>query len=124
MKKWIVRHTPTWKAHGMRRALLMCIAMTYLFVGFAHSFTHSAEHFDATIAASEASAPQGDNSDDGDTKQLSVAEHCYVCAPVIIPTFAAGCGPSFRPMRVAFGTPRLRVGDHRRLDTPPPKQMT
>ena len=106
----------------------MFVAFAYLFVGFAHSFAHSAEFFGEAFASpvtSEASAPPGDNSDDGDSKKSSVVgEHCYVFAPVAMPAHAPDAGPSFRPMQVAFSAPLLLLEDHPRLDTPPPKRLT
>jgi hypothetical protein len=128
MEHRIGRNTSKSKAPGIRRTLLMFVAFSYLFVGFAHSFAHSAEFFGEAFASpvtSEASVPPGDNSDDGDSKKSSVVgEHCYVFAPVVMPALAPDAGPSFRPMQVAFCTPRLLLDDHPRLDTPPPKQMT
>ena len=128
MEHRIGRNTSKSKSLGTRRTLLMFIALAYLFVGFAHSFAHSAECFGEAFASSvtsEASVPPGDNSDDGDSKKsAAVGEHCYVFAPVVVPALAPDDGPSFRPMQVAFCTPRLLVESDRRLDTPPPKQLT
>lgn len=119
-------HMPKSKAPAIRRALLMFVAFAYLFVGFAHSFAHSAEFFDEAFASAvtSASVPLSDTSDDGDPKKSSVVgEHCYVCAPVMMTAVALPAEPSLRPMQVAFGIPRLPLDDHPRLDTPPPKQL-
>jgi len=116
--------TPKSKAPGIRRTLLMLLAFVYLFVGFAHSIVCFDEAFASTIS-SEAVVPPGDDSDDGGTKNLPVvAGHCHICAPVLMPVLAPDPAPSVRPTQVAFGTPRLLIEDHPRLDTPPPKHLT
>ncbi len=106
----------------------MFLAFAYLFVGFAHSFAHAAGCFDETFAStvlSEAAVPPTDNSDDSDSKKSSVvAEHCHVCAPVLMPALAPDAGRSVQPVQVAFTTPQLLLEDHPRLDTPPPKHLT
>ena len=46
MEHPIGRNMPKSKALAIRRTLLMFVAFAYLFVGFAHTFAHSAEYFD------------------------------------------------------------------------------
>ncbi|MGH6753794.1 MAG: DUF2946 family protein [Bradyrhizobium sp.] len=124
MEHWIGRHMPKSKAPAIRRALLMFIAFAYLFVGFAHTFAHSAEYLDAAFAPSQASVSLAEDSDDDESKKSSVAgEHCQVCAPAMMPVLVADAVPALRPMRLGFSIPRLLRESQLRLDTPPPRQL-
>ena len=120
--------SPKSKAPGIRRALLMLVAFTYLFVGFAHSVAHAAGCFDEAFVStvvSEAAVPSGADSDDGEsTKSPAVAGHCHAFAPIMIPAAAPDAGPSVRPKQIAFRAPLALFADHPRLDTPPPKHLT
>ena len=128
MEHRIGRTIPKSKVPGIRRALLMFVAFTYLFVGFAHSFAHAAEFSDQAIVStvlSGAAVPPDDHSDDGDSRKLqAVGEHCQFCSPILGPALILDAGLCFHRAQVSFTILSGRLDDHPRLDTPPPKHLT
>lgn len=111
------------QAPGLRRALLMFLALAYLFVGLAHTFTCADETIASAVAANIGTA-SGDGSDEGGTqKSQGVAEHCHVCAPVLMPAFIPDAEPSARSLELSFIAPVTLLDDGPRLDTPPPKHL-
>ena len=126
MEHRIGRHMPKSKALAIRRALLMFVAFAYLFVGFAHTFAHSAEYLDAALASSKSSLSPAENGHDEDeSKKSSLAgDHCLLCAPAMMPGLVADSASSLLPMQVAFSIPRSLLESRPRLDTPPPKHLT
>lgn len=97
-------------------------AFVYLFVGLTHTTSCVDEAFAATRSV-DLSAASTDGPDDA-KKSVAVAEHCYVCAPVLMPALAPLTDPSAQPAKLAFLAPRLLLlEDHPRLDTPPPKHL-
>ena len=116
---------PKSKALAIHRALLMFVAFAYLFVGFAHTYAHSAEYLDTGFVPSNASVSLAENTQDDESKKSSVAEeHCHVCVPAMMPALVANAVPALRPMPLTFSIPRLLLASQPRLDTPPPKQLT
>lgn len=112
------------QAPRVRRTLLMFLAFVYLFVGLAHTISCVDDAVAATISIDMSGAPD-DGSDEGGSKQSPiVAEHCYVCAPVLMPVLAPVADPSAHLVRMVFVTPKFLLEDHPRLDTPPPKHLT
>jgi len=114
---------PKLQAWRVRRTLLMFLAFAYLFVGLAHtiSCTDEAVAFALSVDIGTAS---DDVQDEGGTKKTPVvAEHCYVCAPVLMPALIPDAGPSARPLKLSFIAPALLLEEHPRLDTPPPKHL-
>lgn len=101
----------------------MFLAFAYLFVGLAHTISCTDEAVAFAIAADTGAAPH-DGPDQGGTKKSPVvAEHCYVCAPVLMPVLIPDAGPSARPVKLTFVAPALLLEEHPRLDTPPPKHL-
>lgn len=102
----------------------MFLAFSYLFVGLTHTVS-CAEASVAAAISSNADSISDDRSDgDGGKDSLVIVGHCHVCAPVLMAApFVAG-GPSERPIELVFLTQQLQFGDHSRLDTPPPKNLT
>ena len=101
----------------------MLLAFSYLFVGLAHSISCTDEAVAATMSSDIGSIPDNGPDEDGSKKSPVVAGHCYVCAPVLMPAVVPDAGPSARPVKLAFVSPKLQFEDHPRLDTPPPKQI-
>jgi hypothetical protein len=98
------------------------LAFAYLFVGLAHTITCTDEA--VTFAISVDTGTSSDDGDEGGTKKSPVvAEHCYVCAPVLMPAVVPDAGPSARPVKLFFIAPALLLEEHPRLDTPPPKHL-
>lgn len=99
----------------------MFLAFAYLFVGLAHTISCTDE---AVAIAIDTGAASDDGPDQSGTKKSPVvAEHCYVCAPVLMPALIPDAGPSARPVKLSFVAPALRLEEHSRLDTPPPKHL-
>ena len=101
----------------------MLLAFSYLFVGLAHSISCTDEAVAATMSSDIGSIPDNGPDEDGSKKSPVVAGHCYVCAPVLMPAVVPDAGPSARPVKLAFVSPKLQVEDHPRLDRPPPKHL-
>lgn len=113
---------PKPQASRVRRTLLMFLAFAYLFVGLAHII--STDEAVAFALAVDTGTTSDDGQDEGWTKKSPVvAEHCYVCAPVLMPTLIPDAVPSARPVRLSFISPALLLEEHPRLDTPPPKHL-
>ena len=102
----------------------MLLAFSYLFVGLAHSISCTDEAVAATMSSDIGSIPDNGPDEDGSKKSPVVAGHCYVCAPVLMPAVVPDAGPSARPVKLAFVSPKLQFEGHPRLDTPPPKHLT
>lgn len=64
-----------------------------------------------------------DKSDEGAKKTLTVVEHCYTCAPVVMPALVPVAEPSAEPVKLSFEAPTFLLEDHPGLDTPPPKHL-
>ena len=112
------------KAPYLRRATLLLLALTYLFVGLGH-VAFCTEGAIAATVASEIGATPSDGSDNGDaTKAPVLAEHCPVCTPAVMPTPVPAASPTEHPVKIAAVAPRRLLEEHPKLDTPPPKHLT
>lgn len=115
------RKLPRGKAPRTRRALLAFLALTYLFVGFAHTVTCTDEAV-ALALVSDVGGNSGGAPDEGDTKKSPlVVEHCYVCTPFLMPALVPVAAPSAHALENALIAPIILLAEHPRLDTPPPK---
>jgi hypothetical protein len=74
--------------------LLMFLAFAYLFVGLAHTISCTDEAVAFAIAADTGTASDDGPDQSGTKKSPLVAEHCYVCAPVLMPALIPDAGPS------------------------------
>ncbi|WP_291614293.1 hypothetical protein [Bradyrhizobium sp.] len=101
----------------------MFLAFAYLFVGLVHTVSHANEAV-AAIAANVESLSNVGSDDGGSKKSPVVAEHCHICAPMLMPPFARVAAPSAHVLKTASAEPNFLVEDHPRLDTPPPKHLT
>jgi hypothetical protein len=111
------------KTSRARRALLVFLAFAYLFVGVLHTVSHADEAV-AAIAASAESLSDVGSDDGGPKKSPAVAEHCYICAPMLMPALTPAAFPSAHVLKTTSAAPNFLVEDHPRLDTPPPKHLT
>lgn len=112
------------RAPRIRRAFMMFLAFTYLFVGLVHATEHASENLSATISTGISVAATDGSDDDGSKKSASVAEHCHIFATVLMPVLAPVATRSIRSVRLSFVVPKLLLEDHPWLDTPPPKHLT
>ena len=123
MEYRVSQRLPRLQASRVRRMLLMFLAFAYLFVGLAHTISCTDEAVAFAITADTGTASD-DGSDQSGTKKSPVfAEHCYVCAPVLMPALIPDAGLSARPVKLSFAAPALLLEEHSRLDTPPPKHL-
>lgn len=114
---------PVKRASRLRRSLLMFLALTYLFVGFAHTVVCIDQAVAATGLVHVVAA--ADNSGDGSPNDsAAVAEHCHVCAPVLASVSVPVALPSSHFITSVFVAPPHLLAEHVRLDTPPPKSLT
>jgi hypothetical protein len=112
---------PIRKASRIRKALLAFLALTYLFVGLAHTVTCTDEAV-ALALVSDVGTDSGGPPDEGGSKKSPLfAEHCYVCAPVLISALVPVAAPSAQALKIALIAPTVSLAEHPRLDTPPPK---
>lgn len=104
----------------MRRMLVAMLCAIYLVVGFGGEIS-CADEEGATASSSDIIY-----SLDGDGAQKSsrVVEHCYTCAPVVMPAPVLVAEPSAEPVKLSFEAPTFVLEDHPGLDTPPPKHLT
>lgn len=124
MERWVGQNLTTLRAPGLRRTLLAFLAFAYLFVGLAHTISHTGEVVTSTISLDFGTASDDDPDDGGSKKSPAVAEHCSVCTPLLMPALVPDSGPSARPIKLSFVAPRLLPEDRPGLDTPPPKHLT
>lgn len=114
---------PRGKAPRIRRALLAFLALTYLFVGLADAVTCT-EAISLGLV-SDVGTDSGGAPDEGGTKKSPlVVEHCYACAPVLMPAPVPVAAPSAHTLKIAAIAPTVLLAQHPRLDTPPPKHLT
>ena len=111
------------KTSRARRALLVFLAFAYLFVGVLHTVSHADEAV-AAIAANVDSLLDVGSDDGGSKKSPAVAEHCHICAPMLMPALTPAPFPSANVRRTTSAAPNFMVEDHPRLYTPPPKHLT
>ncbi|WP_049769484.1 hypothetical protein [Nitrobacter hamburgensis] len=102
--------------------LLLFVAFAYLFVGLAHTVSCTDETVTSLISMGGAF---GNVSDEGSSKKSPlVAQHCYVCAPVLMPALIPMAVPSARSVKVALIVPKVLRATQPWADTPPPKYLT
>ena len=110
------------RASAFRRVLMGLLVATYVIVGFGGEIS-CAEETLATANSLDASAVT-DKSDEGSKKTPTVVDHCYTCAPVVMPALVPVAEPSAEPVKLSFEAPTFLLEDHPGLDTPPPKRLT
>jgi hypothetical protein len=110
------------QAPRIRRTLLMFLAFAYLFVGLAHTISCTDEAVTPAIAIDMNAASDGSD-EGGSKKSTAAAEHCHICAPVLMPALIPDARPSARLAKLSFLAPPLLFEQHPRLDTPPPKHL-
>jgi hypothetical protein len=109
------------RASAFRRILTALLVGTYVIVGFGGEIS-CAEETLATANSLDASAVT-DKSDEGSKKTPTVVEHCYTCAPVVMPALFPVAEPSAEPVKLSFEAPTFLLEDHPWVDTPPPKHL-
>jgi len=122
MGRQIGQTLPRTPAPGIRRVLTALLIATYVFVGFGGEIS-CAEETLASSSSLDASAVT-DKSDEGSKKTPTVVEHCYTCAPVVMPALVPVAEPSAEPIKLSFEAPTFLLEVHPGLDTPPPKHLT
>jgi hypothetical protein len=110
------------RAPAFRRLLIMFLAVAYLTVGFAGEVS-CAEESPPAAASLDASAGLA-TAHEGSKKSATVVEHCYTCAPVVLPALVPIAQPAAVPVKLSFEAPTFLLEDHPGLDTPPPKHLT
>jgi hypothetical protein len=104
----------------LRKALLVFLMATYVLVGFAGEISCAEESLG--IPEKSISVDVASNKADPSTKKSqTVIDHCYTCAPVVIPVAANVCIPASLSGAMSFGCSTIPALEARLLDTPPPK---
>src|ERR1700676_2643940 len=93
-------HGRAHRASAFRRVLMGLLVATYVIVGFGGEIS-CAEETLATANSLDASAVT-DKSDEGSKKTPTVVEHCYTCAPVVMPALPPVADPSPNPDNLPF----------------------
>src|ERR1700687_2255010 len=91
------------RAPALRRLLIMFLAAAYLMVGFAGEVLCAEETLPAA-ASLDASARLA-TTDEGSKKTPAGVEHCYTCAPVVMPALVPVAEPSAEPVMLSFEAP-------------------
>ena len=65
-----------------------------------------------------------DRANEGSKQAPTTVEHCYTCAPVVMPVLVPVAERSAEPVKLSFEAPTFLLEDHPGLDTPPPKHLT
>jgi hypothetical protein len=110
------------RASALRRLLIVFLAEAYLMVGFGGEVSCAEE---TLPAAASLDANAGLAITDEDSKKTpTMVEHCYTCAPVVMPVLVPVAEPSAKPIKLSFEAPMFLLKGHPGLDTPPPKRLT
>ena len=104
----------------LRKALLVFLMAAYVLVGFAGEIS-CAEESSGVPKESISADVISDKADPNTKKSPTVVDHCYTCAPVVIPVAAAVCIQSSLSGAMSFGCSTIPALEARLLDTPPPK---
>ena len=112
------------KAPYLRRATLVLLALTYLFVGLGHVPFCTEGAISVSLASELGAAPSDGSDNGGATKAPVLAEHCPVCTPAVMPTPVPMASQLEHPVKIVFVAPRRLLEEHPKLDTPPPKHLT
>jgi hypothetical protein len=109
-------------ASAFHRLLTALLVALYVIVGFGGEVSCAKESLEAG-GSFDVSAVMN-KSDEGSRKGPATVEHCYTCAPVVMPVLAPVAVPSAEPVKLCFEAPTFLLEDHPGLDTPPPKRLT
>ena len=110
------------RAPALRRLLIIFLAAAYLMVGFGGEVSCAEETLPAGGSLDASAGPA--TMDEGSKKTPTVVEHCYTCAPVVMPALVPVAEPSAEPIKLSFEALTFLLEDHPGLDTPPPKHLT
>jgi hypothetical protein len=102
--------------------LTTLLVVAYVVVGFGGEVSCAGESLVPVTSADGIVA--ADRADEGSKKTPTVVDHCYTCAPVVMPALIPVAEPSAEPVKLSFVTPAFVLEDHPGLDTPPPKHLT
>lgn len=97
------------------------VLMAYIFVGFAGEIFCSRETLASVNQIEVGDAPA--QSDQEPKKSAAVVDHCYTCAPSLLPEQVLVVERSALTVRRAFGRPLLLFEIAPGLDTPPPRSL-
>ena len=107
---------------ALRGLLTVLLTVAYVVVGFSGEISCASE----TLASAEqfeiADSPA--KTDQGSKKPVTVVDHCYTCAPLVIPPPVLVAEPAAKSVPPTFATPVFLLEDHPGIDTPPPKYRT
>ena len=104
------------------RLLIAFLAVAYLVVGFAGEIACAEESL--FISAAFEVGTIIDKADEGSKATPTVVEHCYSCAPLVMPARVEIVEPSAKPVELSFEALTFLLEDYLELDTPPPKHLT
>ena len=107
-------------APALRGLLTIFLTLAYVVIGFAGEISCAGETLASADQIEAGDAPA--KSDQG-KKPVAVVDHCYTCAPLLLPTPVLVDAPMAEPVSLTFATPTFLLEDHPGLDTPPPKHL-
>lgn len=120
MKGRIDPPVPAKRRTRLRQAFLVFLTAAYVLVGFGGEITCAEESLGIPFASIGVNATAG-GTDDADTKNPTVVDHCYSCAPLTVPAAPAVREPASPSRAMCFRCGAISVLEARLLDTPPPK---
>ena len=110
------------RVSAFRRALTVLLVAAYVIVGFGGEISCAEE---SLIPGTSADAiVVADRTSEGSKQAPTIVEHCYTCAPVVMPVLVPVAEPSAQLIKLSFDAPMFLLEDHPGLDTPPPKHLT
>ncbi len=108
---------PAWR--GLLTAFLM---VAYIVVGFAGEISCAKETLRSADQIEVGDVPT--KGDQGSKKSAALVDHCYTCAPLLVPAPVLVVEPTAELLPPGFTTSTFLLEDRPGLDTPPPKHLT
>jgi hypothetical protein len=117
MERAVNKDLPVRSPRGVRRAMLMLLALVYLFVGVAHNIAC----LDQAVASSSVLEKAPGSGETNNKPEIAICDHCPTCVPAVMPSPAMAQAPSAHPSQMRSAVAEARMTAPLRLDTPPPK---
>ncbi len=102
--------------------LTSLLVAAYVIVGFGGEVSCAEETL--TPGTSAEVIVVADGASEGSKQAPATVEHCYTCAPLVMPVLLLVAEPLAQPIKLSFDAPTFVIEDHPGLDTPPPKYLT
>lgn len=109
-------------APALRGFLTAFLTVAYIVAGLAGEISCANDTLRSADQIEAGDVPT--KGDQGSKKSVAVVDHCYTCAPLLLPAPVFVVEPAAERIPPAFATPTFLLVNHAGLDTPPPKHLT